>query len=75
MALHSNGELHKEDRLLMLDWILSLANFDRLVFVMSVLDRYSDHDWAVLVGCSPRQVGEARVRGFRQVIGPLLMVA
>jgi hypothetical protein len=74
-ALHSTGELPKEDQHFKLDWILSLADFHRFVFVMSVLEHYSDRDCAILLGCSPRQVEEARVRGFQQLTDPLLMVA
>jgi DNA-directed RNA polymerase specialized sigma24 family protein len=75
IALHSNRELPNQDQHFKLDWVLSLADFDRFVFVISVLEHYSDQDCAVLLGCSPRQVGEARVRGFQQLTEPLLMVA
>lgn len=32
--------------------MLELEDFERLVFVMSVLERYSDQDCSVLLGCS-----------------------
>jgi DNA-directed RNA polymerase specialized sigma24 family protein len=72
---HSGGELRKRDPHLKLDWIVSLADFDRFVFVMSVLEHYSDRDCAVLLGCSDQQVGKARLRGFEQLTDPHLMVA
>src|SRR5258708_8266628 len=34
--------------------ILDLARFDRFVFVMSVLEHYSDHECSILLGCSRR---------------------
>jgi DNA-directed RNA polymerase specialized sigma24 family protein len=71
IALYSNAELLKEDQHFKLECVLSLAAFDRFVFVMSVLEHYSGHDCAVLLGCSPRQVGEARIRAFAQLTDSL----
>ena len=42
--------------------VLALEDFERFVFVMSVLERYSEHDCALLLGCTRRQVNEARER-------------
>ena len=39
--------------------ILDLPEFDRLVFVICVLERYSMHDCSLLLGRSPRDVSEA----------------
>jgi DNA-directed RNA polymerase specialized sigma24 family protein len=72
---HSGGELRKQDLHSKLDWILSLGDFDRFVFMMSVLEHYSDRDCALLLGCSAQQVAKARLRGFEQLTAPLLMVA
>jgi DNA-directed RNA polymerase specialized sigma24 family protein len=47
--------------------VLALEDFERFVFVMSVLERYSDHDCAVLLGCSLQEVGEARIRALEQM--------
>jgi hypothetical protein len=41
----------------------------RFAFVMSVLERYSEHECAVLLGCAPRDVREARVRALWQLSG------
>lgn len=46
--------------------VLELASFDRFVFVLSVLERYSDHDCALLLGCSRRDVLAARTRALQQ---------
>jgi len=75
LALHSIGELPRGNQHFKLDWVFGLADFDRFVFVITVLEHYPDHDCALLLGCSPRQVGEARVRGFEHLTDPLLMVA
>jgi hypothetical protein len=42
--------------------ILDLPEFDRFVFVICVLERYSVHDCALLLGRSPREINEARKR-------------
>jgi len=47
--------------------ILELGPFERLVYVMSVLERYSDQDCSVLLGCARRDVIAARIRAFRQI--------
>jgi hypothetical protein len=74
-ALHSASELIKDNRDFELDRVLGMGDFDRFVFVISVLEHYSDRDCAMLLGCSPRQVGEARVRGFEQLTAPLPTMA
>src|SRR5207248_11758681 len=47
--------------------VLGLRPFDRFVFVMSVLERYSDHDCAILLGCSRRDVLAAKTRALQQI--------
>jgi hypothetical protein len=47
--------------------ILRLEHFERFVFVMSVLERYSDQDCSVLLGCSRQDVGETRMRALLHV--------
>jgi hypothetical protein len=47
--------------------ILELAPFERFVYVMSVLERYSDQDCSVLLGCVRRDVVAARIRALRQI--------
>ena len=44
--------------------ILRLQHFERFVFVMSVLEKYSDQDCSVLLGCSRQDVGETRIRAL-----------
>jgi hypothetical protein len=47
--------------------ILDLPELDRFVFVICVLERYSMHDCALLLGRSPRDISEARQRVGNQV--------
>ena len=47
--------------------ILELAPFERFVYVMSVLERYSDQDCSVLLACSRRDVNAARIRALQQI--------
>jgi DNA-directed RNA polymerase specialized sigma24 family protein len=51
--------------------ILELAPLDRFVFVMSVLERYSDHDCSILLGCSRGDVAAALARAL-QHLGKLM---
>ena len=50
-----------------IDVVLRLADFDRFVFVMSVLEQYSEHDCALLLGCSPREIREGRTRALKEL--------
>lgn len=47
--------------------ILDLPDFDRFVFVICILERYSVYDCALLLGRSLRDVVEARQRVDKQV--------
>jgi hypothetical protein len=47
--------------------ILELGPFERFVYVISVLERYSDQDCSVLLGCARRDVVTARTRALQQI--------
>ena len=47
--------------------IVELPVFERFVFVMSVLERYSDQDCALLLDCSRSDVSAARIRALQQI--------
>jgi hypothetical protein len=47
--------------------VLALEPFERFVYVMTVLERYSDQDCSLLLGCARRDVVAARTRAFRQI--------
>jgi hypothetical protein len=48
--------------------ILALPDFDRLVFVICVLERYSILDCALLLKRSPKAVYDARLRAITQLV-------
>lgn len=47
--------------------VLALEPFERLVFVMSVLEGYSSHECAILLGSTLREVTEARTRALQNL--------
>jgi len=51
-----------------MDVVLGLEDFERFVFVMSFLEHYSEHDCALLLGCSLREIREGRNRAFRELM-------
>lgn len=57
--LPSSSALHVK-----LQRVLALEGFDRFVFVMSVLEGYSETECSQLLGCSPLKVHDARIRAL-----------
>jgi hypothetical protein len=47
-----------------IDTVTKLATFERFVFVMSILERYSNWDCSMLLGCSINKVAQARMRAL-----------
>ena len=47
--------------------LLGLKTFERFVFVMSVLERYSDQDCKTLLGCSRRDIVRARSQALMRM--------
>jgi DNA-directed RNA polymerase specialized sigma24 family protein len=47
--------------------IVGLSAFERFVFVMSVLEKQSDEDCSMLLGCSRRDVMIARELAFKRL--------
>lgn len=45
--------------------ILALPDFERFVYVLSVLEGCTDQQCAALLGVSPRQIEEARLRALQ----------
>ncbi len=52
---------------------LGLGAFERFVYVMSVLEHYSDQDCSVLLSCSRRDVVAARTRAFQTIGGTMAL--
>lgn len=61
---HSNLKADRNDSL---NYLLELPRFERLVFVISVLERYSDHECSLFLDCSRTDIGSARIRAFQQI--------
>jgi DNA-directed RNA polymerase specialized sigma24 family protein len=51
-----------------MDALLRLEDFERFVFIMCVLEHYSEHDCALLLDCSAREIREARTRALRELM-------
>jgi hypothetical protein len=47
--------------------IVTLNSFERFVFIMSILEKYSDHECSLLLGCVRRDVINARTAAFRHL--------
>jgi hypothetical protein len=47
--------------------VVGLNPFERFVFVMSVLERYSDQDCKTLLGCSRQDIIWARTRALEHI--------
>ncbi len=53
--------------------LLSLPTFDRFVYVMCVLEGYSDHQCALLIGSARKTIVETRVRALEIVGEPAIV--
>lgn len=56
------------------DAVLGLADFERFVFVLCVLERYREHDSALLLDCSASEVREARTLAIQALAKARLSV-
>jgi len=52
-----------------IDTVTKLVPFERFVFVMSILERYSNWDCSMLLGCSMNKVAQARMRALCRLPG------
>jgi hypothetical protein len=50
-----------------LEAVLKLGDFERFVFVMSVLESYSHHECALLLGCSVLEIRQARLHALEEL--------
>lgn len=50
-----------------IDTVTKLAPFERFVFVMSILERYSNWDCSLLLGCSMTKIAQARMKALRRL--------
>ena len=49
------------------DAVLGLADFERFVFVLCVLERYREHECGLLLGCSASEVRDARTQAIEKL--------
>jgi hypothetical protein len=47
--------------------VLGLEPFERIVYVVTGLEHYSDHECSLLLGCAPRDVLPARIRALEEI--------
>jgi DNA-directed RNA polymerase specialized sigma24 family protein len=50
-----------------IDSLLALEDFERLVFALTVLERYSDRESALLIGCSIEEIQTARICALEEI--------
>jgi DNA-directed RNA polymerase specialized sigma24 family protein len=63
-SIHAEPESQAETAMSALK---AMRPFDRFVFVMSVLEGYTDRDCAILLGCSPSDLVKARFRAVQEI--------
>jgi hypothetical protein len=63
------GAYAKSESEVSLAAVLALGAFERFVFVLSVLERCSDQECSILLGCPQRDVALARVRAAESLAG------
>jgi DNA-directed RNA polymerase specialized sigma24 family protein len=51
-----------------MDALLRLEDLERFVFIMCVLEHYSEHDCVLLLDCSAREIREARTRALKELM-------
>jgi hypothetical protein len=64
--LWNTGQLESQ-RKCEIDTVTKLDAFERFVFVMSILERYSNWDCALLLGCSMNKIARARIKVLRRL--------
>jgi DNA-directed RNA polymerase specialized sigma24 family protein len=70
-AADSNGRALSDGQRAEIAAILELKPFERFAYVITVLERYSDQECSVLLGCTRRDVLAARVRALKEVGGAM----
>jgi DNA-directed RNA polymerase specialized sigma24 family protein len=67
VSVNSNGKTLPAERQVEIAAVLRLEPFERFVYVMTVLERYSDQDCSLLLGCARRDVLAAHSRALEQI--------
>jgi DNA-directed RNA polymerase specialized sigma24 family protein len=64
---NDNGNILLAEKQAEIAAVLELDAFERFVYVITVLESYSDQECSVLLGCTRRDVVDARSRAFQQL--------
>jgi hypothetical protein len=64
-----SAKQHENEKPCEIDSVTQLPSFERFVFVMSILERYSDWDCSVLLECSMKKIAQARIGALRRLPG------
>jgi hypothetical protein len=65
--VHNNGNPLPIEQPAEVAVLLGMEPFERFVYVITVLERESDQECSMLLGCVPRDVVAARARAFQQI--------
>jgi hypothetical protein len=66
-SVNGKGKTHPAEQHVEIAAVLGLEPFERFVYVMTVLERYSDQDCSLLLGCTRREAVAARIRALQQL--------
>ena len=66
-SVDNDGKTLPAERHMEISAFLGLEPFERIVYVMTVLERYSDHECALLLNCARRDILPARTRALDQI--------
>ena len=66
ISVNSNGKTLLAEQQVEITAVLGLEPFERFVYVVTVLEGYSDQDGSLLLGCARRDVLAARSRALQQ---------
>ena len=64
---YSNRQLSNPSEHFDTDAVSHLGDFERFVFVLCILERYREHECALLLGCSDSEVREARTQAMDEL--------
>jgi hypothetical protein len=71
VSVNGNGKTFLAEQQVEITAVLGLEPFERFVYVMTVLERYSVQDCSLLLGCARRDVLAARSRALQQIGSPI----
>jgi len=72
-SVQSNGKALAAEQQVEIAAVLRLQPFERFVYVMRLLEHYSDQECSLLLGCARRDVLAARTRAFEQIASAMEM--